>query len=73
MLWLDEPSYYDPPGKNFLAYTPSIRHELFRPSGVMDLSSHFLAVHLQLVQVRSHRIFGVGTHEVDLSMIWMPL
>ena len=35
MLWDDEPDYYTTK-RGFLTYTPRIRRELIRPSGVMD-------------------------------------
>lgn len=68
-LWLDEPAYYDPPGKSFLTYAPAIRHDLFRASGQMDVATHFHAVHLQLVQVprESHRPFSLAPSYILLA------
>ena len=58
-LWLDEPSYYSPNG-GVLAYTPTVRRELARPScddgrwrgpgPCMHVEPHFTLVHEQLVQ-----------------------
>jgi len=58
-LWLDEPSYYRPNG-GVLAYTPTMRRELARPScddgrwrgpgPCMHVEPHFTLVHEQLVQ-----------------------
>ena len=57
MLWEDEPSYYTP-SKGLLMYTPKVRRELIRPSGVMDVASHFQLVHEQLVQLRAALILA---------------
>ena len=52
MLWEDEPEYYAPK-ENLLSYTPVVRRELIKPSGKMDVKSHFELVHSQLVQLRA--------------------
>ena len=52
MLWEDEPEYYTPQ-RGLLHYTPSVRRELIKPAGVMDVASHFELVHHQLVQLRA--------------------
>ena len=60
-LWLDEPEYYQPQG-GVLAYKPTVRRELAKPScdpkppkgtACMDVESHFTLVHAQLVQIRA--------------------
>lgn len=51
-LWEDPPGYFAPQ-KGLLAFAPRVRRELIRPSGTMDVASHFQLVHEQLVQVRA--------------------
>ena len=51
-LWEDPPEYFAPQ-KGLLAFAPKVRRELIRPSGTMDVASHFQLVHEQLVQVRA--------------------
>jgi len=51
-LWEDPPEYFAPQ-KGLLAFAPKVRRELIRPSGTMDVASHFHLVHEQLVQVRA--------------------
>ena len=50
-LWEDPPEYFAPQ-KGLLAFAPKVRRELIRPSGTMDVASHFQLVHEQLVQAR---------------------
>ena len=57
MLWEDEPSYFTPP-KNLLTYTPVVRRELIKKSGVMDVESHFTLVHHQLTQLRAAMVLA---------------
>ena len=52
MLWDDEPDYYTTK-RGFLTYTPRIRRELIRPSGVMDVASHFELMNAQLRELRA--------------------
>jgi len=51
-MWEDPPEYFAPQ-KGLLAFAPKVRRELIRPSGTMDVASHFQLVHEQLVQVRA--------------------
>ena len=48
----DPPEYYSPP-QGVLAYTPRVRLDLARPSGVMGVEAHMAMVHEQLSQLRS--------------------
>jgi len=79
MLWEDEPEYYTPQ-RGLLHYTPSVRRELIKPAGVMDVASHFELVHHQLVQLRAafllarklDRILILPTIVCGLDRFWAP-
>jgi len=79
MLWVDEPSYYDPKS-NLLAYVPSVRFELAKPAGEMDTLSHFQLVHEQLRQLRAAFLLAAALGRIlvlprlacGLDRFWAP-
>lgn len=51
-VWIDKPSYYDPP-KGVLTFVPSVPADMIRPAGGMDTNGHILLINHQLKQIRS--------------------
>jgi len=52
MVWIDGPSYYDPPG-GVLTFTPDVPDALVFPKGGMNTSGHIALINHQLRQIRS--------------------
>jgi len=52
MVWIDEPSYYDPPG-GFLVYAPDVPKALVYPPKGMTTNGHIALIKHQLRQIRS--------------------
>ena len=78
MLWADEPAYFAPT-RGLLSYTPHVGAPSSRPSGKMDVASHFELVHHQLVQVRApscsrglRRLLILPELVCGLDRFWAP-
>ena len=79
MLWEDEPDYYAT-SRGFVTYAPRIRRELIRPSGVMDVASHFEMMNAQMSELRAafllasrlNRILVLPKLVCGLDRFWAP-
>ena len=52
MVWIDPPSYYDPP-EGLLTYAPDLPHALVHPPGGMDSNGHVKLINHQLRQIKA--------------------
>ena len=76
----DPPEYYSPP-QGVLAYTPRVRLDLARPSGVMGVEAHMVMMHEQLSQLRSAwvlaqklgRVLVLPTLTCGLDRLWWEI
>eukprot|EP00899_Mesostigma_viride_P008790 jgi/Mesvir1/17912/Mv12976-RA.2 len=61
--WIDEPAYYDPPGKNFLVYRPNIPNALLHPPEY-TVQSHFDLVNFQILQIRTALMMALALDRI---------